>query len=491
MNNHGFSATLLFGLGTLLAMQAGAAELRTSIIGATTYSSNVYGSETSEADDLIFRGGAELDLRGNPGPRFDYLFNYRGDYEAYANEDDANAMEHRQRLRLRYDLDRRTVLTLQQRFRSISNLQFLRDDFVTGDAGIDLNQNRNDRNDLAVEVEHALSRRWTLNGTIAHQLVDFERNDDRSDSTTLTFGASARYRLSERHDVGFGLQFANQEFDQAPSRLGAESDYLTAALLWTYRISDRTRLEFSGGPTWIDATQNPTTSAIAPEFVGRSISGDLVRANYAACSPGAGQATPIASRCRFDTNGPAPIPADDLGAEQSFPLDFTGVNRSDDKVEFFGRISLNVGLSDWEIVASYDRRQNALSGESLATSLDALALSVDYRPPARRWQLYSELRLDRRDALIDAVIIDYTVVPGTGGAAVRDQGFLNASADTQERDVVTGLVGNRYAFTSRLSANLEARYRRSERSSGFADGGTSDTYAFEVSLRYDFEPRRL
>lgn len=478
-------------LGCLLAGPVIAAELRTALIGAVNYDSNVYASETGEVSDVVLQGGAELELRGRPDGRLDYLLNYRGDYESFTEESNASAWEHRQRFRLRYDLDRRSRLTVQQRYRRISNLRFERDDIVAGDSGIDLSQNRYDRNDVAMSLEHDLSRRWTLSGSAAHQFVDFEQNEDRSDSQTVEFGLAARYRLSERQDVGFAIRYADQSFDAAPSRLGAESQYTTAAVLWVFRISERARLEFEGGPTWIDARQDPVSSARGTQFVGRSIAGDLFRANYAACAPGAGQTLPIAGRCRYDDSEAPPIAAVDLGSQQSYPLDFSDADLKDDDVEFFGRMALSVGVADWELVASYDRRQSAIGGESLATSLDALALSADYRPSSQRWQLYGELRLDSREALTNATTIDYTLVSGPGGAAVRNQAFLTAAGDAEERDAFSGLVGTRYAITDRFSASLEARYQSTERSTGFDDDRSSDTYVFQLAGRYDFAPRRF
>ena len=266
---------------------ASAAELRTTLETATIYNSNIYSlNDTDSVDDVILRLGPEFDLSNDSEKRFDYRLNYRGWYEWYSNESDASDFQHRQRLRLGYDLTPRSRLSLDQRYRRVSNLQFDRDDFQAGDTGIDIRQNKYHRNDMSFNFEHQLDRRWTFNAILDHQIVDFDNNNSRSDSDSIGLTGSLSYTLSERHDLGFGLRVANQEFHKAPSRLGAESDYLGALFLWTFRITRRIDLTFEGGPTRIKSEQKEQNNAQAPAYVGVRFEDDLFRANFNACTPG-------------------------------------------------------------------------------------------------------------------------------------------------------------------------------------------------------------
>ena len=182
MNKYAISSIVLSGL---LSGGVQAMELRSGIGASLTHNSNVYGTSSDEVSDLVWLVSPEVELRNNEGEQLDFMFSYAGEYQAYQDEDDANAMEHRQRMRLRYDFDRRTRLTFNQRYRDVTNLQFDRNDFEFDETGIDVNQNSYERLDLAAELSHELTRRWTVVGELEYQDVDFKRNFDRSDSSSI------------------------------------------------------------------------------------------------------------------------------------------------------------------------------------------------------------------------------------------------------------------------------------------------------------------
>lgn len=474
-----------------LAQTSQATEFSAAFIGSSAYNSNVFGTDGNEDSDVLIGAGTELELRSDAERRLDYLINYRGDYQAYADADEANAMEHRQRFRLRYDIDPKTEIVLNQRYRDVSNLQFDLADFDSGDTGIDISQNRYERNDLTVDLTRELTRRWVINANLGYQNIDFKRNINRSDSDTTEIGVALNYLLTERQDIGVGISYAKQDFDRADSRISAESDYLSLSVLWIYRFDEFSSLEIEGGPTWVDSKQDRISQAIANENIGRSDGRNLLRANFDSCDIGGGQGLPIASRCDFDDPNARPISASDLGSRERYALDFSNFDTSDDDVTFFGRVIYTKRVSDWALEASYTRRQTATAGESLASSLDQFALGADYLPAGQRWQLYARLTLDRRDAITEVLVIDYTVVEGLDGSAVRDAAFISNAGGNIDRDVLTGLVGGRYDITRRLSAGLEMRYRDSERPRSFATGEDAQAYEIEASLRYEFFADRL
>ncbi len=491
MNNTNFSKLALIAAAITLAQTGQATEFSAAFIGSSAYNSNVFGTDGDEDSDMLLEAGTELELRSDPERRLDYLLNYRGDYQSYAEADEANAMEHRQRFRLRYDIDPITQIILNQRYRDVSNLQFDLADFDSGDTGIDISQNRYERNDISVDLTRELSRRWSVSGNLGYQTIDFKRNINRSDSDTTEVGVAVNYLLSEKQDIGVGISYASQDFDGADNRISAESDYFSLSLLWTYRFDEFSSLAIEGGPTWVDTEQDRLRQTVTNTNVGRPEGGNVQRANFNACGIGGGQSQPIASLCDFADPNARPIPASDLGPRQSYVLDFTGFDTSDDDVTFFGSVVYTKRVSDWELEASYTRRQTATAGESLASSLDQFALGADYLPAGERWRLYARLTLDKRDAITEALVIDYTLVEDIDGSALRDAAFINDAGGNIVRDVLTGLVGGRYDFTRLLSGGLEFRYRDSERPQSFAASEDAQSYEIELSLRYEFFSDRL
>ncbi|MGE0621956.1 MAG: hypothetical protein AB7I04_00040 [Pseudomonadales bacterium] len=482
---------LMFLAACLLNWQANAAELRGGVETATLYNSNIYSlNDTDAIDDVIVRLGPDLELRGDQDRRFHYRLNYQGWYDYYTEETDSSGFQHRERLRLGYDFTPRTTLSFDQRYRYVNILQLERDDFQAGDTGIDVRQNEYHRNDMSLILDHELSRNWSLNLSLDQQTVDFNNNTARSDSDSWGLMGSLSYTLSERHDLGFGVRFVNQDFIRTQNRLAAESDYLGAMFLWTFRISSRVTLSAEGGPAEVQTEQKPQSLAEAPAFVGVLVQDSLFRANINACSPGDGQTQPIASTCVYTDPTAPPIPADDLGPSLDYPLDFSGTDLDDESLEFYGRLGLTMGLSDFQLTAGIARRPSAISGSSLANNIDELTLSLDYGPASSRWRTYGEIRFEKRKALTRALEIDYTLVPGPDDAAVRDEAFLSPTG-RGDQDSFAVLVGSSYAFSRNFLGSLEGRYRTLDRSSSAAADSDADTFIVELALRYEFNPERL
>lgn len=484
------SAALIVSVG-LLAGQASAAEFRAGLETATLYNSNIYTLNDSDAvSDVIVRLGPDLDLRGDPDRRFDYRLSYQGWYDYYTKDSDASGFQHRQRLDLGYDFSPRTRLSFNQRYRLVNILQLDRDDFQAGDTGIDVRQNEYQRNDMSLALDHELNRRWALNLAVEQQFVDFDNNSTRSDSDSWGLMGSLSYTLSERHDLGFGVRFVSQDFQASQNRLSAQSDYLGAMFLWTFRISSRVELNLEAGPAQVETEQEPRRLAQAPAYVGVLFQDDLFKANFDACSPGAGQIQPIASSCVYNDPAAPPIPADDLGSTMAYPLDFAGADLSDESVELFGRLGLTVGLADFRLSAGIGRRPSAISGSSLANTIDELTLSVDYEPAGSRWRSYAELRFEERQALTQALEIDYTLVPGTDNAALRDNAFLNPTGGGRQNSYAF-LLGGSYAFNRSLFGSIEGRFRTVDRLDVPTADSKADTFVIQLALRYEFDPERL
>ncbi len=478
-------------VGWLLAGLAEASEFHAGVETATLYNSNIYTLNNGDAvDDVILRVGPDLELRGDPEQRFHYRLNYRGWYDYYTKQTDDSGFQHRERLRLGYDISPRTTLSFDQQYRYVNILQLDRDDFQAGDTGIDVRKNQYHRNNMSLALDHELSRKWALNVTVDQQSVDFKNNTTRSDSDSWGLLGSLSYTLSERHDLGVGIRFVNQDFLPTPNRLAAQSDYLGGMLLWTFRITSRTTLTFEGGPAHVETEQKSQPFSEAPAFVGVLVGNDLFRANINACSPGDGQVQPIASNCVYTDPAAPPIPADDLGPSLDYPLDFTDTRLKYDSVEFYGRLGVTVGLSDFQLSAAIGRRPSAISGSSLANNMDDLTLSLDYEPAGSRWTTYAEVRFEKRKALTQALQIDYTLLPGPDDAAERDDAFLNPTGQGRQNSYAF-LIGGSYAFSRNLFGRLEGRYRTIDRKNAPPGNSSADTFVVELALRYEFDPERF
>ena len=127
--------------------------------------------------------------------RLNFLASYRGSYQAYRDQKDANAPEHRLRLRGSYDIDPRTTLHVNNRYRDVRNLRFTREDILDGDTGLTPNNDRYRRNDLEIMLHRDLSRVWELELHATHQFIALD-NPERSDSDSYEIGACARIGIA-------------------------------------------------------------------------------------------------------------------------------------------------------------------------------------------------------------------------------------------------------------------------------------------------------
>lgn len=453
--------------------------------------SNFYGSSSNEEDvDSIAIGGIITVERRED--RLRYLASYAGSYQSYRDQDEADAPEHRLRLRGSYDIDARTTLHFKDSFRDISNLRFSREDIRDGDTGL-LPGNDNDsyqRNDFELSLHRDITRSWELEVSADHQFVKFESNEDRSDSESIEIGGRVLYRYAPRHRFGGGLSWVRQDFDGADTRLGASVDYLLTDLAWVFDVSENIRLEVNGGPAWISTDEDAPLALQQQQFVGGSQRGELLRANVRSCDFDELTATGIASDCDFNTLGADPIPAQNLGEVQSYSLGAGPRQAENDDMSFFGGVSLEATLSDWTVSAELRRRQSATSGDSLAASLTKFRWELGYAPAGANWDTYLAGSWEQREALSDATTIDYTVIAGPDDAAQRNQAFTSVRDSDARRDAFTALVGVRTQFSRALSGSAGLRFRRTERQQS-GQGNDTDTYFFVVTASYVFDAFHL
>ena len=481
LSRHGERSTLAcVSLGFLLtaASPAFCDEITLGMDSAYVHESNFYRTANDEVAEESVEVSGIITAEREEG-RLRYLASYRGSYQAYREQDDANADEHRLRLRGSYDIDPRTTFHFNNRYRDVRNLRFSREDILDGDTGLTPNNDRYRRNDLEFMLHRDLSRVWELELHATHQFIALD-NPERSDSDSYEIGASVYHRFASRHRFGGGISYVSQDFKGAVSRFDAEAKYLLTNLAWTFDIADQVQLVVYGGPAFIRTDEDDLGEVSQQQFVGATRGDEVFRANVNSCGG-------IARRCNFDIPG---IPGDDLGGYLVFPLEFGPRVGEDDDVVLFGGVALTATFSDWTVDAEILRQPGAALGSAVASSITRFRWDIGYALGQSNWDVYFAGSLERQEVITDSTRIDFTVIPGPENAAQRDVAFTRVGDPDDFVDYYTGLVGVRKQFSPAFSASVSYRYRRTER----FDRGTDrfvDTSFLVVKASYVFDSFRL
>ena len=466
-------------LGLLIASSAKTDELQIGATAQYVYNSNFFSSAANENEANSFQIGPNIGISDGDG-RFRYDVFFAGSYQAFVDQGGADAWESQLRARATYDIDRRTTIRVTERFRDVSNLRFSRADITLAVNSLDPRQDRYFRNDVEAEVIRELTRNLTLSVRAGHLWTDFKDNIDRNDSQGYNVGSELNYRVATAHTLGVGVTYTYQDFDEAESRFGSTADYLNTYAIWTWQIADRIQFSMNGGPAWVRSDEDSTNVISQSQFVGARLDGDLLRADFASCF------NALASNCDL-VNG-NPIPANDLGGRQNFALT-TGERVGHESVlTFFGGASIQASFAEWNLLASYSRRQNSTTGAALASSFDQVLLNLEYAPPKYRWSTFVAASWDRRSTLTDATLIDFNVAAGTDNAAERTTAFTSVTGSGIGRDNYTAIVGVRNALTRQWSGTLEFRYRRTELDDPRTSRPGIDTYFVLFSVDFDYDP---
>jgi hypothetical protein len=488
LSRNGERRTLAFvsvGILLIAASPAFPTEITLGFDSAYIHESNFYRQPHDEVAEDSAEVTASITVE-HEERRLRYLASYRGSYQAYRDQDDANADEHRLRLRGNFDINPRTTLQFNNRYRDVSNLRFSREDILDGDTGLTPNNDRYRRNDLELMLHRDLSRVWELELQATHQIIALD-NPERSDSDSYEIGASVYHRFASRHRFGGGISYVSQDFKGAVSRLDAEAEYLLTNLAWTFDIADQVQLVVYGGPAFIRTDEDDPGEISQRQFVGAARGDGVFRANVSSCGFDEELGIGIASRCDFDIPG---IPADDLGESRVFPLEIGPRVGEDDDVVLFGGVALKATFSDWTVDAEIQRRPGAASGSSVASSITRFRWDVGYALGQSNWDVYVAGSLERQEVITDSSRIDFTVNPGPENAAQRDVAFTRVRDPDDFIVFYTGLVGLRKQFSRAFSASVSYRYRRTEQRVSGIDRFL-DTSFLVINASYAFDSFRL
>lgn len=468
---------------------ADAADLRAGVSTDYLYNSNFFGEPGGgEAANLV-QVGPTLDVVSTGAGRFGYAVSYAGLVQQFLDQEDVDAVEHRLRARVQHDLSRRTRLQLTERFRDVSNLRFSRVDIELGDTALDPNQNRYLRNDLELELRHELSRRLRLEAAATHQLLEFVDTEDRNDSSSLAGAAGLRYRASRRQQFGIGIEVMRQVFEPTPLRSGSTGNFLNLDLGWTWAATRHLEVHASAGPAWIRSSEAPLGTVTQPRFVGGTVGGTVLRADFASCDVDPLLGRPVASRCD-PTSADAPgIVADDLGELREFVPTIGPRAGNDEQINLFAELSVEGRWERWSVDGGYRRRQSTTAGDALVSVLDRFAFEVERHPRRSRWSQFVAGSWDRRATLTEATLVDFTVVPGERNAAERETVFTRLDESNDQLTALTLIAGVRNDFSRRFSATLDARFRHTRRPEA-GRTGTADQFFVSLSLAYRFAPVR-
>ncbi len=458
-------------------------DLLLGIEGGYTHNSNYFSAAGNSDPANSFLIGPSVELV-DPDGRFRYEVEASGAFQAYADQSGVDAWESRLRARATYDLTELTRIRVTERFRDISNLRFSRQDIALADTALDPNQDRYFRNEVEVELIRDMTELLQLRLRGEHHWIDFKRNVDRNDSTAWEGAGELRYQLTPEHFVGLGASYTRQDFDAALSRLGSTGEYVRAFGTWTWNVSDAITISANGGPAWIASDEDNTSRVTQTRFVGGEVNGELFRADINDCQGN------LASNC--DISDASRIEADDLGGRRSFTLNRDDEVGKDDEVTFFGGASINLQLEKWILTASYQRRQSMTSGDALASSLDRVAVDLEYAPPRYRWSVFIAGSWDRRETLTDATVIDFDVASaGDPPAAERVRAFTTIRRRDARRDNYTLISGYRYRLEQNFAATLDGRYRRTDIDEPGRNQSGIDTFFFVLTFAYTLDPISL
>ncbi len=479
-------------LVVLRATSAWAQELNLRVASDTEFDSNYLALQSNERVSFRSLLGPRISLR-DPHGRFTYSLDYLGQFSWYIEPWNSrlNAWEQSISANASYAISRRTQLSVRESFHDLSSVRFGSAEVEDLSDTLDAGQNKFKRNSFGYELSHSFTRR--IAGVLAgqHDWLDFERNINRSDSSSMGMQGQLIYSLTSADRVGAGVSFAYQAFEQAVGTPTSRGRIWNAFVSWSHRFTEDFRIDLSGGPTFIEST---TSNDIAVLNVGASVDPATLGLQFpliADCSDGGLGGGLLESTCLV--SAPSPEDAPTLAA---VTLPFGSGGDTQDDLTYFARIRLTQRWIDWEFSALYSRSESNAAGDGGTSTLDRVLFRLRY-DPNQTWDVYTSVGWNRRDRATRPVqIADFVVVDDGNGFAERVSVVERLGSRQVNTDQVSLVLGATRTFSRLLSANLEFRYRYQFRRRTNQNATTNSNFAanffiLNARINYSLAPIRF
>ena len=444
-------------------------------------------TKETEEDRGIVTLGPLIDLNAAEN-RYRLSVNYRPVVKLIATTGWAHAWDHRVSANFAYDLGELTILSMNDVYQDVSIYNF--EDGINPDGTVDINQSvsfeRAKRNNAEMTLQHFLSPRWVVSGTVGHNFAEFNEAS-RTNSQTVSGSVKINHIYSRNQNGGLGLSSTYSLFDESTRSEAERYGNLQIFAAWQYKLKEWLRFEFVGGPA-LQFLQ-PRGLSDQPSFrylgnQGFSPPAPPLFADYNSCTQG------TASSCTTFTSVPPSTfqpefatPEDALAATQFIPVkpNPTGASTS---VTFFGSASASVKLGDWGGQLGIRRTQSDQSGEGPASIVTGVSLRGRWEPDPY-WSLNASVSWSLREQIGSTRTLggDFDVVQGPGDVAQYSARQSVAFEQGTEQTQYYASLGVVRRLTDQLAATATASFvhqidRREE---------TIDRFSVRVNLSYSFQ----
>ena len=435
MTHRVISLTLLL---LCAAVSAYGGDLEISIDGAAEYDDNVFRRQSDEEDDVLFRIRPGVRLFEDRGEDLNFSLGYEIPFEfAVENNEELRDEDHIGEGHFAYHVSDRVQVFGRDRYgymRSTLRRRSVGSDGVTApDAPtIDEGRDRVTRNDASLGMTYMFAPRMVGRVVASSEFFD-STNENRSRNYSVGADADLQYTLTLKHQVGGGVGYGFQEFDDRDGFAGSEVNTYNLFGSWRWTIDETLVFDGRAGPSYLTQEQNSApavrTRPAVPFTVlpGGNVNGFDINGNAVTEPVGAGSllvpsflaATGTGTNCaavegRFVASGCRPNivldsadPTDQqiIGAILNSSVPLTHINPAGDSgsnLTFFAQATLS---KRWTPTLAtglrYLRHQGNASGLGGSVIVDAVSLSNTW-DFWERWQLALRGDWTRRESVFDS-----------------------------------------------------------------------------------------
>jgi hypothetical protein len=493
-------------LALLLPSGALGADLTFGFDTYVDYDSNVFRRENNVEDDVLFRLRPSVKLHEDRGQDFNYSLQYTAPLEfAVENGDRLNDVDHWVDADGLYHVNDRLDVYLRNDFRYLrSTLRTFQTLDSDGLPVVSTGRDRVTLNSLNVGGSYRFTPRVSGNVAFNHRLFE-STQPDRADNFSVNGIADVSYTLTSKQQVGVGLTYIYQQFDETISRVGSRNNTINAFAQWRYQVGETIGIEISGGPSYIVVEQDEplsitvnTVPLAAPPAGVTPPPGQVLVFNFPGCTtalPGGAQAfDPGRAGCTSLLAAQTDVEA--AGTTQLTSVGTLGDSRST-SVDFFANVLLTKRWTpNFVTSARYSRTQGVASGLGGTVIRDAVTLAADWNF-ADRWDLLLRGDWTLRNSVTEANEIVRGAIdagaPLSGVVAFDGRQFSaplpDNSIDTERWGVVGRLTYRLFRNTTALG---QVTYNdQTSKTSTLGAGSDFQGWIATIGFRHTFEPIKL